>query len=90
MAHPGTPVTVDWQPMPKFLLTRIAVSKSGNIYFSQSGGNTVRKVSTDGIIETIAGDGTQGFSGDGGLAVNAQLGNPTCIAVDDSENIYIQ
>jgi len=67
--------------------TRIAVDKSGNIYFTQK--NNVRKIDLNGIITTMAGTGTFGYSGDDSLATNAKLGNPTGITVDDSENVYI-
>ena len=49
----------------------------------------VRRVNSDGTIETVAGTGTPGYSGDGGLAVNAQLRNPYGLAVDSQNNLYI-
>lgn len=49
----------------------------------------MRKVSADGIIATVAGNGTAGFSGDGGPATSAQLNVPAALAVDDSGNLYI-
>jgi DNA-binding beta-propeller fold protein YncE len=42
----------------------IAVDASGNLYIADAGGSRVRKISPDGIISTVAGDGTQGYSGD--------------------------
>ncbi len=66
-----------------------AFDSSGNFYFFQAaGGPRIRKISPDGIIRTVAGNGTAGYSGDGGLATLAQLGLPS-IAVDKSGNIYI-
>src|ERR1017187_8714387 len=50
----------------------IAVDHSGNIYLSDTDRNLVRKVDTRGIITTLAGNGTAGFSGDGGAATAAQ------------------
>jgi sugar lactone lactonase YvrE len=67
---------------------RISVDGSGNLYIADSY-HTIRKVDTNGIITTIAGNGQQGYSGDGGLAINAQLSNPYGAVLDGSGNIYI-
>ena len=67
----------------------VAVGKSGNIYFCDTNNQIVRKVTPDGIIHTIAGNGSIGYSGDGNAATSAQLNNPQGISVDDSGNIYI-
>src|ERR1035438_788901 len=48
----------------------------------------VRKIS-GGVVTTVAGNGTAGFSGDGGLAVGAQLNTPSTLAVDANANLYI-
>lgn len=61
----------------------------GNIYIADIGNNRVRKVNPSGIITTIAGNGTAGFSGDGGPAINANLNYPQDVAVDASGNVYI-
>jgi uncharacterized protein (TIGR03437 family) len=61
----------------------------GSIYIADSGNHCIRKVSPTGTITTIAGNGTFGFSGDGGPATNAQLRNPTGVAFDGSGNLYI-
>ena len=66
----------------------VAVDLAGNIYIADSLANRVRKVS-NGVITTVAGTGTAGFSGDGGSGVNAQLSNPTGVAVDSAGNLYI-
>ena len=66
---------------------RVAVDASGNFYFPD--GYSVRKVSASGTITTVAGNGTQGYSGDGGLALSAQLSDPAGVAVDGSGNIYV-
>jgi len=60
----------------------------GNYYFTELGGK-VRKVSPTGIITTIAGTGSSGFSGDGGPATSAKLHTPLGVAVDTSGNIFI-
>jgi trimeric autotransporter adhesin len=68
----------------------IAVDASGNVYIADTYNNRIRLVTkSTGIITTVAGDGTQGYSGDGGLATSAQLYFPYGIAVDTSGNIYI-
>ncbi len=67
----------------------ITVDALNNIYFSDRGNNCVRKINSAGIINTIAGTGVGGFSGDGGPATSAKLNAPFCIAVDASGNIYI-
>ena len=67
----------------------IAVDRSGNVYFADSGNNRVRRVSTQGIIATVAGNGANGFAGDNGPAVSAQLSDPEDVAIDAAGNIYI-
>ncbi len=65
--------------------------KYGNYYLTTGAtGNTIRKIDTAGIITTIAGTtGIGGFSGDGGLAVNAKLKDPQGVTVDTNGNVYI-
>ena len=67
----------------------IEVDQAGNIYFSDLGNHVVRKISTSGTITTIAGNGTPGYSGDGGPATQAQLNRPNGIAIDNHGNIYV-
>ncbi len=68
----------------------IAQDTDGNIYFADATNQRVRKINlTTGIITTVAGNGTAGFSGDGGAATNAQLNGPSSISLDFSGNIYI-
>ncbi|WP_461075288.1 NHL repeat-containing protein [Spirosoma flavus] len=67
----------------------VAVDGNGNIYISDRVNQRIRKVTPGGIISTIAGNGIQGYGGDGGLATNAQLNDPYGIAVDGSGNLYI-
>jgi sugar lactone lactonase YvrE len=67
----------------------VAVDSTGNILIAEWYGHRIRKVNNSGIISTIAGTGTAGFSGDGELATAAQLNRPSNIAIDSSGNIYI-
>ena len=66
----------------------IVVDTAGNIIMTDRDGGRIRKINTAGIITTIAGNGTQGYSGDGGAATNAQLVYPGQIQLDASGNIY--
>jgi hypothetical protein len=68
---------------------RVALDAVGNIYISDWGNNVIRKVDVFGIISTIAGTGVNGYSGDGGLAINAQLNNPAGLAFDAQNNLYV-
>ncbi|MCD4790514.1 MAG: hypothetical protein K8R37_10980, partial [Bacteroidales bacterium] len=67
----------------------VAVDASGNIYIADAWNHCIRKLDTSGIIRTVAGDGTQDYSGDGGPAVQAKLSRPCGVAVDASGNIYV-
>jgi len=66
----------------------VAVDSAGNLYIADRENNRIRRIS-NGVITTVAGNGTAGFSGDGGLAINAQLDYPTGVAVDSAGNLYI-
>ena len=67
----------------------VAADLSGNLYIADTGNNRSRRVSINGIITTVAGNGTSGYSGDGGLATSAELNNPVDVAADGSGNLYI-
>lgn len=69
--------------------TRIAVDQAGNLYIADHGNHVIRKVDTSGVITTVAGTGTAGYSGDGGLAIHAELSSPYGIAVDKDGNMLI-
>ena len=67
----------------------VALDSGGNLFFTENWSNRVRKVLPSGIINTIAGNGAGGFSGDGGTATSARLDFPTAVATDRSGNLYI-
>ncbi|MDE0292950.1 MAG: hypothetical protein OXI93_02045 [Bryobacterales bacterium] len=67
----------------------VAVDGEGNLYIADRGNDRIRKVDSSGVITTIAGTGAEGFGGDGGQAVNAQLNSPVGVALDGSGKLYI-
>jgi uncharacterized protein (TIGR03437 family) len=67
----------------------LALDAAGNVYIADTNDNAVRKVTPNGIITTIAGNGLTGFAGDGGLATRAQLNRPRAVAVDSAGNVYV-
>jgi uncharacterized protein (TIGR03437 family) len=81
---PATSAQLNVQNQP----SAIAVDAAGSLYIADTGNNRVRKV-TNGVITTVAGNGTPGFSGDNGPAISAQLNQPQGIAVDSVGNLYI-
>jgi len=69
--------------------TSIAISKTGNLYITDWGNNRIRKIDPSGIIITVVGKDSLGFSGDGGPATNARLQYPQGIDVDQFDNLYL-
>jgi trimeric autotransporter adhesin len=67
----------------------VAVDAWGNLYISEFEGHRVRKVASNGIITTAAGNGMAGFGGDGGPATSAQLGYPAGLASGSDGALYI-
>jgi hypothetical protein len=67
----------------------VAVDATGNIYIADRYNYCVRKVTPTGVISTIAGNGTNGFSGDGELAISAQLSDVIDVATDAAGNLFI-
>ena len=66
---------------------RMALDASSNLYIPDTLNNRIRKVSADGIISTVAGNGTSGFSGDNGPSTAAQLASPRSVAFDSLTGI---
>lgn len=66
----------------------VALDNNGNLYFADAGNATIRIISPDGIINTVAGNGTRGLLGDNGPALQAQI-DPVAVAVDTQGNLYI-
>ena len=67
----------------------IGMSSTGVVYIADSYNHRIRRVALDGTIDTVAGTGVAGFSGDGGLAVNARLDHPYDVKVDDQGNLIV-
>jgi trimeric autotransporter adhesin len=66
----------------------MAFDTHGNLYFADSNNHRIRMISPGGTVTTVAGNGNQGYSGDGGPAINAQLNEPFGIAFDAHGNLY--
>ncbi len=82
----------DGGPATQALINRVdalAMDGAGNLYMADEKNNRVRKIDSNGVITTFAGTGTAGFSGDGGLATQAQLNAPTGVCTDTSGNVFI-
>jgi uncharacterized protein (TIGR03437 family) len=69
--------------------TGMAFDSSGNLYIADATNNVIRMVTSGGTISTFAGNHIAGFIGDGGLAVDAEISNPTAVAVDSFGNVFI-
>ncbi len=67
----------------------VAVDGAGNVYIADLANHRVRRVKTNGTIETIAGNGTAGFTGDGGAATSAQLNSPASLEMDADCSIFV-
>jgi len=81
----GTTVPV---PMP-LLPSSVAFDAAGNLYFSDTNRQVVYESSLAGVLSIVAGDGVQGFGGDGGAATSAELNAPQGVAVGSDGTLYI-
>lgn len=79
---PATLATID-------VIWSITQDAAGNLLIADAGASTIRKIDPSGIITLIAGAGSQGWSGDGGLATAAQIGQPYSVSLDAAGNYYI-
>lgn len=68
---------------------RLALDSAGNLFIADSFVNRVRMVNPAGIITTVAGTSSRGFSGDGDPAINASLNDPVGLALDNAGNLFI-
>lgn len=67
----------------------VAVDSTGNVYIADQRNNRVRRVRPDGVIQTVAGNGIQGYSGDGGPPLAAFLARPSGLAFDSQGSLFI-
>jgi sugar lactone lactonase YvrE len=67
----------------------VAADSVGNLYVADTANNRIRKVATNGVITTVAGNGSAAYAGDGGTATNASLYYPYGVAVDSAGNLFI-
>jgi large repetitive protein len=68
----------------------VTVDAGGNIYIADTANQRIRKIThSTGMINTVAGDGTGGYSGDNGPATSAELNQPFAVALDAAGNMYI-
>jgi hypothetical protein len=81
---PGTTANL-YQPYTE------AIDAAGNVYVAAYQQHRIFKINTSGVVTVVAGTGVAGYSGDGGLAVNAELNYPEGVAVDTASpaNVYI-
>lgn len=84
-AGAGGPATAAQLAQP----TGMTIDNDGNIYIADYNASVIKKVTTSGIMTIFAGNGTEGFSGDGGPASQAKLYRPTAVASDKDGNLYI-
>jgi sugar lactone lactonase YvrE len=94
IAGTGVPgVTGDGGPATEARLeapTGIFVDALGNVYFTQSRNDVIRRIDPNGVITTIAGNGQRGYRGDGGPATEARFSAPEHVAVDGEGVVYVE
>ena len=67
----------------------VTFDRLGNVYVADALNQRIRKINTSGVIRTVAGNGVEGFGGDGGSALQASFNQPHGVAVDSRGNLYI-
>jgi sugar lactone lactonase YvrE len=93
-SFPPTPIPATKAPLQLFLAHGLAADDLGNLYIADGGrgpnfgNNLLMRISPDGSLTIIGGNGIYGFSGDGGQATNAALSNPDGLAVDRAGNVF--
>jgi Secretion system C-terminal sorting domain/NHL repeat len=89
--HIGYPYSGEGGPATDAHITpiAIAVDDTGNMYLVDGPNQRIEKVDTFGIIQTIAGTGLRGYSGDSGPATNAEVNYPENVTLDECGNVYI-
>lgn len=88
VASPVFPQTLATS-IPLIRPSAIAYDAQGNLYIAETGNHVVRKVDNAGNITTVAGNGTQGLSGEGGIATDVRLDSPQGLALDANHHLYI-
>ena len=82
----GIPATAAQLGYPK----NVAMDSAGDLFIADTGNSRIREVNyATGAITTVAGNGTQGYSGDNGPATNAELNYPQAVAVDSAGDLFI-
>ena len=77
------------QVVPLLLPSAIAFDAQGDLYFVETGNHIIRELSVSGALTVVAGNGVEGFAGDGGPATSAELDSPSGLALDSAGNLYI-
>jgi sugar lactone lactonase YvrE len=85
----AAPAQTSARTVPLILPSAIVFDAAGNLYFAETANHVIRKVDITGQITTIAGTGTQGFSGDAGPATSATLDSPQGLVLDAKNNLYL-
>jgi DNA-binding beta-propeller fold protein YncE len=67
----------------------VCMDSKGNIYVAEREGNGVRKIDSNGIMSTVAGNGERGYEGDGGPALTATWGSPKALRCDARDNVVV-
>lgn len=67
----------------------VAIDSEGSVYIADRVNHRIRRLGANGVITTYGGNGSQGFSGDGGAATAASLNNPSAVAVDSQRNVFV-